>query len=535
MRLARAFILLVAVVTPLGAQVEPAARDFVATQVSGVVTDVAGKPMAGVTVQVGGASGSFIEGNLNPAPRSETNAEGRYALTVRSERDKTVHLAIIAERAGYLRTMPPRLPVRGGGSGRLDLVMREGLVLAGVVLPRNRAELPAGEKMEQAARVLQIGTESDAYTESTITAPDGSFEIYLPPGEHTVRALIGLEWVEWKGVKAGQRDVVLEPPAFWIEAEVGKAFDQLWQKMDLEYSYFFIKKDVDWAALKAKHRPEAVAARDAKELGEVLQRMLTPLGDIHVRVQTPHGMLPTTKGDWTYNGNLKMLEVELGDIVRCGRFAVVGRTKTDGFGYFLMVRQNEANPEDGKKAVEAIGALRDAPGFVVDLRRANGGSEPLAQEVARLFCAKDTVYALHKYRNGPGHENFGPVSRRILPASEDPYTKPVVCLIGPGAVSSGEGFAKMMDCLPNVKLVGLPTRGASGNPAPWAVGRSGVRVWYSRWVDMLPDGRLTEGVGVPPDVRVDVPVAAYEKADPTLEKGLEVLREAVKSSAPAGK
>jgi hypothetical protein len=91
-------------------------------------------------------------------------------------------------------------------------------------------------------------------------------------------------------------------------------------------------------------------------------------------------------------------------------------------------------------------------------------------------------------------------------------------------VSSGEGFVKMMKCLPNVATVGMPTRGASGNPNAMPLARSGLMVYYSAWVDMLPNRKTFEGVGIAPDSRVDLTSAAYVAADPTLEKGLEILR-----------
>jgi C-terminal processing protease CtpA/Prc len=85
----------------------------------------------------------------------------------------------------------------------------------------------------------------------------------------------------------------------------------------------------------------------------------------------------------------------------------------------------------------------------------------------------------------------------------------------------------MMKSLPNVTTVGMPTRGASGNPNAMPLARTGLMVYYSSWVDMLPNGKTFEGVGIPPDIRVDLPTAAYATADPTLEKGLEVLRSKV--------
>src|SRR5262249_13076657 len=156
-------------------------------------------------------------------------------------------------------------------------------------------------------------------------------------------------------------------------------------------------------------------------------------------------------------------------------------------------------------------------------RVANGGSEPLAQEIASQFCTKDTVYAKSKYRNGPGHNDFTKEYERTLTASANAFTNPVVCIISPGAVSSGEGFVQMMKCLPQVSTVGLPTRGASGNPAPYTLSGTGVTVIFSRWVDMMPDGKIFEDTGITPDVVVNEPRTAYVERDPTLEKALEIL------------
>jgi C-terminal processing protease CtpA/Prc len=181
--------------------------------------------------------------------------------------------------------------------------------------------------------------------------------------------------------------------------------------------------------------------------------------------------------------------------------------------------------------VQFVKDHRHAPGFVVDLRGAGGGGEGVAHRIAREFCAKDTIYAKSKYRGGPGPRDFGPTYDRVLEHSDEPYTKPVVCVFGPGCVSSGEAFAKMMKCLPNVTTVGRPTRGSSGNPRPCTLPGVPVTVLYSRWVDMLPNGTPVEGRGVPPEVLVDLPEADYQDADPTWEKALAVLRAKVQAMA----
>jgi hypothetical protein len=314
----------------------------------------------------------------------------------------------------------------------------------------------------------------------------------------------------------------------WTEASVGRVYDELWEVMDRQYSYFTVKPEVDWKALGAMCRPKALAARDAKELSAALRELLAPLRDMHVWIEPPEGgRIPTHRSGYEYNGNRQVTRAQLQDETPCGRFAIVARTRADGFGYFLMLNQGAATEAEVQKAIAAVDQLRSAPGFVVDLRNANGGSEPLAARIATRFCAQETVYAKSKYRNGPAHDAFGSVKERRLPASPQPYTKPVVCLIGPGAVSSGEGFVQMMRCLRHVTTVGLPTRGASGNPGPRTLGLTGLTVYFSRWVDLLPDGSGFEGMGIAPAIEVREPAEAYAAHDPTLERGLQVLRQQV--------
>jgi C-terminal processing protease CtpA/Prc len=207
----------------------------------------------------------------------------------------------------------------------------------------------------------------------------------------------------------------------------------------------------------------------------------------------------------------------------------VGTVPPDQLGAVVVTDQARADVASIGHVVAFITAHHDAPGFVVDLRRAGGGDEALARQVARCFCARDTVYALSKFRDGPAPDDFGPTHDRILGASSHPFTRPVVCLLGPGCVSSGEGFAKMLKALPHVTTVGAPTRGSSGNPSPFTLPGFDISVWYSRWVDMLPDGTPVEGRGVVPDVRVDAPTEAYVDGDPTWEKAVEVLRAKIAS------
>jgi C-terminal processing protease CtpA/Prc len=82
----------------------------------------------------------------------------------------------------------------------------------------------------------------------------------------------------------------------------------------------------------------------------------------------------------------------------------------------------------------------------------------------------------------------------------------------------------MMKCLPQV---GQTTRGASGNPQPYELEGTGIKVWFSRWVDLMPIGATFEGRGMPPDIEVNESPAAYQHGDPTFEKAIDALRQKV--------
>jgi hypothetical protein len=499
-------------------------------EISGRVTDRKGKPIPDVNVLVNNTQWAKTSIHDQDS-KVKTDTDGRYKITLRCQGSYRVHVTQIwADKPGFVHAVnDQRHKLFPGQTANVDFTLKSGELFGGTLKLRPDSRERDGEPKElHLLKVIGPGVD-----ESLTVENGGKFELALPPGTYTVE--LGhsrRKKLSWTGLRTGKTDHVLEEPAFRFTPEtVGAGFDEMWQAMDRSYSYFVLKPDVDWAKVRDEYRPKAIRAKSADELSAVLTEMLGHLKDGHVWIEMPNRFIGTHRVRWSYNGNRQAIMAQLTDTTECGKYAIVGKTKPDGFGYFLMTQQGAATPELVAKAVAAIDKLADAPGFIVDLRNSNGGSEPLAQEIARLFCARDVVYAKSRFRNGKGHDEFTEDQpRHLLPVkSGKAFQKPVVCLLGPGCVSSGEGFAKMMAALPQVTTVGLPTRGSSGNPAPVDVGDTGIVVYFSRWVDLLPDGTPIEGKGVPPTVRVDAPAEAYRGADPTLAKGLEVLRGKVRN------
>lgn len=285
------------------------------------------------------------------------------------------------------------------------------------------------------------------------------------------------------------------------ELTADSAFQILVDDMDRNYS-FFEAKGVDWPALVAKHRKAAEAAGSPEAFAKVIGRMLGELEDLHVTVRVGDGAPQMTyRRKFTANHDVPSVVKTLRGVERFEPAGIVGRTK-EGYGY-VAVASLAGDEQAFEKLLAAVDKLRDAPAILIDLRPCNGGDERRALALARLFNDEERVYARTLRRSGPKHGDLKEQPERKLPVAEtEPYTKPVIGLIGPQCVSSGEGFAQMLAALPHCTLVGQPTAGASGNPAPIDL-PNGVTVMYSRWVDLLPDGAPLEGHGVPPDVVIE--------------------------------
>jgi C-terminal processing protease CtpA/Prc len=299
------------------------------------------------------------------------------------------------------------------------------------------------------------------------------------------------------------------------------SFDVLARHMGRYYSYFE-HKGLDWASITARYRERALAAKDDAGFVAVLKEMLAELKDLHVTIRTPTGVPVAT---WSpavpRNYDYRAVDAALSGPRWIGNTALVGDA-APGLGY-LAVFTLQGSDAVFAEVERALEGLLDRRGLLLDLRANGGGDERHAQALAAYLADRPRLYAKHQVRAGPAPGDFSePDERWIRPREGRRFEGPIVCLVGPGCVSSGEGFAKMLRALPNVTLVGLPTRGASGSPAPVEL-PNGVVVSFSRWVDMLPDGTVTEGKGVAPDRLVD----HAGSGDSTFAAGVAALQEAL--------
>src|SRR5262249_19150096 len=140
------------------------------------------------------------------------------------------------------------------------------------------------------------------------------------------------------------------------------------------YSYFELKK-IDWPALRANGRTKCVAAGSEYAFADALAEMLIDCRDGHVWVERGGERIPTRMQTWTPNFNRATTIAALGSHIKCGEFAVIGKTLEGNYGALIMVKQSAADRGSVRKAVDLFNRMRGAPGYIIDLREANGGDE----------------------------------------------------------------------------------------------------------------------------------------------------------------
>ena len=304
------------------------------------------------------------------------------------------------------------------------------------------------------------------------------------------------------------------------------AVANLKRAVDLDYSYRDLRK-VNWDRLLAQAAGTLERARTPAEFAEAAGKLLAEAKDIHIWLQAGATVYPSFRRQTDANCNAAALArlvpgwTAHNDLVSSGRFP-------DGIRYVLITSWDADKAGQLGPVYDVIRSADPAKGLIIDVRPNSGGSEPLARQVAGCFVDKPAVYSRHTMR--ADGKVLGPYDRILEPSADGPaYRGKVVVLMGPRNMSSCESFLLMMKQVPGCRLVGARSYGSSGNPKPHDLG-NGVTVYLPSWQDLMPDGKLLEGVGVEPDVAVPARPSDLARSDPVLEAALRVLR----SPAPAG-
>lgn len=247
-------------------------------------------------------------------------------------------------------------------------------------------------------------------------------------------------------------------------------FDAFWTRFDRSYSYFALKQ-VDWDAQREVHRPAAASVRSQEELIEVLVEMVAPLRDGHVWFVRPDGsQLRTFESPhpMNFDRDVWLPIVQAGGWVQVKRN--LGYAVVEGIPYIVV---GAWSPHD--YSIDDLDAVvdrfRDAPAMIVDVRANRGGDSRLADALAGRFATSQVTAGTYRYRDGPSHDDFGPIQTWIVePRGNWQYTGPVALLAGRASQSTSEMFVGTMREISHLVVMGDTTGGSSGNPALFDLG-----------------------------------------------------------------
>ena len=353
-----------------------------------------------------------------------------------------------------------------------------------------------------------------------------------------------------------------------------RVFERAWTLVNEKY--FDTKfRSVDWAALRTKYRPEAVAAKDDEALYAALNRMCAELKESHlVAIPPRHAHEFTTAHRASIGIRFRLLEGQrvVTDIVpgspataagvQAGWLIVArnGAPIPEADPYFPKLGQpvtyaflderdqshtltleprllNFDQPESkalaaeylylrfdsfGRQSLhwlsEQLKAHASTPGVVLDLRN-NPGGNMLALNVALAeFFPKKVSAGRTIKRTGREREND---SLSWLSAH---YTGRVVILTDHATGSAAEIFSHVLQHHHRATLVGRQTAGAVIVSRFYSLpGGGSMQVPIQDYVGL--DGQRLEGHGVTPDQTLPAPTLAQLRAqfDPDLEAAVQAL------------
>ena len=158
-------------------------------------------------------------------------------------------------------------------------------------------------------------------------------------------------------------------------------------------------------------------------------------------------------------------------------------------------------------------------GLILDLRDNGGGLLESAIDVLSEFVPYGKIVMYEQYGNG---QKVSHASKGNGLATDGSI--PIIILVNAGTASASEITAGALQDMKLARLVGVKTygKGSVQLMTPLAGNQGGVRITVAHW--MTPNGRQINGVGLTPDVEVQITADDIKAgADPQLQKAIDLL------------
>jgi carboxyl-terminal processing protease len=373
---------------------------------------------------------------------------------------------------------------------------------------------------------------------------------------------LGLSALWWVSCKKQ-----IAAPVAHAPSSLTDAFDFYWNGMNANYVYWDIDT-VNWLQVQKNYRPlfsslNISDSSDLRKAAHYFSEIADRLVDRHYRIQFSSPVLEdsiinpgydhlvqepdyrpalsymdldrkrldsgyvmgieNTGGD---NGSLIALSGTINGAIlffSCNQFALYRAYQNQG-GQVLSVLQyffaRLANPAR-------------LNGIIIDLRDNPGGDLGDLNFFCSQFIAGPLLFGYSRYKIGSGAEDYTPwISANIGSSMLDkPITVPIILLVDRYSASLAEIITMTLRTLPNCRVVGENTYGATGPLAENNIYNDGsfnvtgfMSVTTSSAEFKYIDGKMYEGKGFPPDIRVEFDRAAvsngYDAAMDTVIKNL---------------
>lgn len=210
----------------------------------------------------------------------------------------------------------------------------------------------------------------------------------------------------------------------------------------------------------------------------------------------------------------------------------------------------------------------DSKALIIDVRSNGGGTRDLTYEFAKYFVHPDSIFVVNATKQrGPiplpkdyienlhsrnlfsfseldkqeqksvtkflktfkpmyelddkkySEYYFGLLNGKKLANESFYYNKPVYILANEKSFSAASVFVAIFKNIPNVKIVGVTTDGSSGNSDRFELPNSEIRLKLSTMVSFQKDGKILDGYGTEPDIKIERDInQILWKSDTQLEK-----------------
>jgi hypothetical protein len=303
-------------------------------------------------------------------------------------------------------------------------------------------------------------------------------------------------------------------------------FDELWTTVDRHYSFFQLKR-LNWDSIGAVYRQYAIKATDKGSLQAAFATLLRELHDPHVELYEDYGPYPILP----YQGRADTIRTNFDPTIVINRYFAADFPVADfvrsamissSVGY-LRIDNFLGAADEITKLDTAMKSVSTASSLIVDVRTNNGGSYPLAIEMAGRFVQRSETFGYLQFRNGPAHSDLTALIPEVVKPTGPPKADIRIYLLTNAATaSSAEVFVLALRTNVKVVVVGDTTAGMSGGPTARELSNGWV-YRISEWVEYTPNRETYESIGLPPDALVRTRESdSTRRIDPVVSRALQL-------------